>query len=62
MEKQTFLSLDVQVMLQQSTKHPSHQEHMRGVCSAVHQNVVDIHHYTLSVQVPENLVYKGLED
>ena len=52
----------LQVMLQQSTKHPAHQGHMLGVCSGVYQNVIDIHLYILPVQVPENLIYKGLED
>ena len=58
MEEQIFLSLDVQVTLQQSTKHSAHQGHLLGACSGVYQNVVDIHHYTLPVQVPENLTTK----
>jgi hypothetical protein len=36
--------------------------HMLSACSGVHQDVINIHYYTLPVQVPENLVYKGLED
>uniref|UniRef100_A0A8C7QIA6 Membrane metallo-endopeptidase-like 1 n=1 Tax=Oncorhynchus mykiss TaxID=8022 RepID=A0A8C7QIA6_ONCMY len=47
---------------QQSSKYLAHQRHMLGACSGVYQNVIDIHHYTLPVQVPENLIYKGLED
>ena len=49
-------------MLQQLTKHLAHQEHMLGACSGVYQNVVNIHHYTLPVQDPENLINKDLED
>jgi hypothetical protein len=30
LEEQAFLSLDVQVMLQQMTKHVTHHEHMLG--------------------------------
>jgi hypothetical protein len=48
-------------MLQQSPKYPVHQGHMLSACSGVYQNVIDIHHYTLPVQVSENLVYKGLD-
>jgi hypothetical protein len=62
LKEQAFLSLDVQFMLQQSSKYPAHQGHMLGACSGVYQNVIDMHHYTLPVQVPENLIYKGLED
>ena len=42
--------------------YPACQGHMLGACSGLYQNVIDIHHYTLPVQVPENLVYKGLEN
>ena len=41
--------------------HGSSREHMLGACCGVYQNVVDIHHYTLPVQVLENLLNKGLE-
>jgi hypothetical protein len=49
-------------MLQQATKQPAHQGHMLGACSKVYQNIIDIHHYTLPVQVPEDLIYKLLEN
>jgi hypothetical protein len=49
-------------MLQQSTKHLAHQGHILGACSGIYYNVIYIHHYTLPVQVPENLIYKGLKD
>ena len=60
LKEQAFLSLDLQVMLQQSSKYPVHQRHMLGACRGVYQNVIDMHHYTLPVQVPEDLIYKGL--
>jgi hypothetical protein len=49
-------------MLQQSPKHFAHQKHMRGACGGIDQDIIDIYNHALPVQVPENLVYKGLKD
>jgi hypothetical protein len=35
---------------------------MRGVSGRVDQNVIDINNHSLPAQIPENLVYKGLEN
>ena len=58
LKEQAFLSLDVQIMLQQPSKYPAHQRYMLGACSGVYQNVIDIHYYTLPVKIPENLSKK----
>ena len=49
-------------MLQQSPKNPAHQGNMGGACGIINQDVINIDYHTLPVQVPENLIYKGLED
>jgi hypothetical protein len=49
-------------MLHQSPKYLAHQRHMRSACGGIDQNVIYIHHHTLPMQVPENLVYEGLKD
>ncbi|XP_042181285.1 solute carrier family 66 member 3-like isoform X1 [Oncorhynchus tshawytscha] len=49
-------------MLQQSPKDLAHQGNMRGACGRINQDVINIDYHTLPVQVPENLIYKGLED
>jgi hypothetical protein len=49
-------------MLQQSTKHLAYQRHMRGAGGGIDRNIIDIDNHALPVQVPENLLYKGLKD
>jgi hypothetical protein len=57
----TFLSLDIQVMLQQSPKYPMHQRHVRGVCGRIGQYIINIHYPPLPLQVSENLIHERLE-